>query len=141
MPDPKTRPETTPISAVIDALPDLARRKDSEILINLMRDITGHEPLVWGSRMIGFGQYHYRYASGHEGDSFLTGFTPRANDFSLYFHGGFEQYAALLARLGKHKLGKGCLYLKRLSDVDLTVLREMIEISVAWVRAEYGETP
>ena len=107
------------------------RRADARTLIEIMRDITGEPPAMWGPSMIGFGSYHYRYASGHEGDSALAGFAPRKQQLVLYLVGGFEdQHAAQMAKLGPHRTGKGCLYLKRLSDVDLDVLRTLIEQSV-----------
>lgn len=107
------------------------RRTDASTLIEIMSDITGEPPAMWGSSMIGFGTYHYRYASGHEGDSALASFAPRKQQLVLYLAGGFEdEHAAQMAKLGPHKTGKGCLYLKRLSEVDLDVLRTLIEQSV-----------
>lgn len=107
------------------------RRTDASTLIEIMSDITGEPPAMWGSSMIGFGTYHYRYASGHEGDSALASFAPRKQQLVLYLAGGFEdEHAAQIAKLGPHKTGKGCLYLKRLSEVDLDVLRTLIEQSV-----------
>ncbi len=107
------------------------RRADARTLIEIMSDITGEPPAMWGPSMIGFGSYHYRYASGHEGDSALAGFAPRKQQLVLYLVGGFEdQHAEQMEKLGPHKTGKGCLYLKRLSDVDLDVLRTLIERSV-----------
>lgn len=98
---------------------------------------TGAEPRMWGSSMVGFGQYHYRYDSGREGDFFLTGFSPRKNDLALYIMAGFDRHAALMAKLGKFRTGKSCLYIKRLSDVDLKVLRDLVKSSVRYMKAAY----
>jgi hypothetical protein len=98
--------------------------------MELMREVTGEEPTMWGSSIVGFGSYHYKYASGREGDSCLTGFSPRKQNLVLYIMGGFEQYDALMAKLGKHTTGSACLYIKRLSDLDLGVLRELVAESV-----------
>src|SRR5688572_30960813 len=105
------------------------RRKDCRELVALMRDVTGQPPKMWGSSIVGFDQYHYRYESGREGDSLLTGFSPRKQDLVLYLGPGIEN-TSLMAKLGKHKTGKGCLYLKKLEDVDRNVLRELILTSV-----------
>ena len=97
----------------------------------MMREITGEPPVMWGSSIVGFGAYHYRYASGHEGDSALAGFSPRRQHLVVYLVGEFrDRHQAVLARLGPHKTGKGCLYIKRLDDVDLDALRELIDRSV-----------
>jgi hypothetical protein len=98
-----------------------------------MKEATGAEPVMWGSSIIGFGSYHYKYASGHEGDAALIGFSPRKNDLTLYIMIGFDQIDKLLARLGKYKTSKYCLYLKKLADVDLAVLKEMIQVSVDYM--------
>ena len=107
-----------------------------------MQEVAGAPPALWGT-MVGFGRYHYRYETGHEGDSFLVGFAPRKAEFSIYLMGtSFPDVSArrdeLLARLGKHRMGKACLYVKRLSDVDMGVLRELAEISVMALRKAYG---
>ncbi len=99
-----------------------------------MKRITKANPKMWGPGMVGFGSYHYKYASGREGDWFLTGFAPRKQNLTLYIMSGFERYSALLKRLGKHKIAKSCLYVKRLDDVDMDVLTQLIEESVAYVR-------
>ncbi len=95
-----------------------------------MKEITQAEPSMWGSSIVGLGQYHYKYESGREGDNFLTGFSPRKQNLTLYLMAGFEQYDALLNKLGKHKTGKGCLYINHLEEIDLSVLKELIEKSV-----------
>ena len=102
-----------------------------------MAEITGAGGVMWGSSIVGFGSYHYRYASGREGDFFEAGFSPRKRALTIYVMAGFAEYEDLLARLGKHSTGKLCLYVKRLTDVDLAVLREMLTRSVAFIRAKY----
>ena len=109
---------------------DAVTAADADVLVDLMRRITGHEPVVHNVATLGFDSYHYRYASGHEGDSPLVGFSPRKQNTTLYLAYGLEQQEDLLQRLGKHKIGKGCLYIKRLADVDQAVLRELIARSV-----------
>jgi hypothetical protein len=133
MPQNKTVPTTISPAKFIDALPDEQRRKDCQALLALMRDATGHAPKMWGSSIVGFDQYHYKYASGREGDNMVTGFSPRKQDLVLYL-GENIQTSPLMARLGKHKIGKGCLHIKRLDDVDRTVLKTLIEESVAVLR-------
>jgi hypothetical protein len=112
------------------------KRRDCLELVALMQDITGHPPKMWGASIIGFDQYHYRYESGREGDILLTGFSPRKQDLVLYLGPGIEN-GSLMAKLGKHKTGKGCLYLKKLEDVDRKVLRELILTSVKALRERY----
>lgn len=104
-----------------------------------MRRATGAEPRMWGPEMVGFGEYHYRYESGREGDWFLAGFSPRKKELSVYVMAGFEGYADLLARLGRHKTGKSCLYLRSLADVDLGVLEELVRQSAAEVARRHSE--
>jgi hypothetical protein len=112
-------------------VPDDQRREDAGRLCVMMQEITGEPPVMWGSSIVGFGSYHYRYASGHEGDSALAGFSPRRQHLVIYLVGEFaDRHQAVLARLGSHKTGKGCLYIKRLDDVDLDALRELIDRSV-----------
>ncbi len=137
----KTKADTGAVEEFLAALPDPVKRADSYALIAMMEEISGEPPVLWGS-MIGFGHYHYTYPTGHEGDAFLIGFAPRKAEFSLYLMGCYfpeqtERRDALLARLGKHRMGKACLYIKRLSDVDTDVLRELAAISVQVLRATY----
>ena len=110
---------------------DERRREDAGRLCTMMQEITGEPPAMWGASIIGFGSYHYRYASGREGDSALASFSPRRQHLVIYLAGEFEErYRTVLARLGPHKTGKGCLYIKRLDDVDQAALRELIDRSV-----------
>ena len=99
-------------------------------MIDIMKDVTKEEPRMWGSSIVGFGRYRYKYESGREGEWMITGFSPRKSDLTLYIMGGFESFPDLMKRLGKHKTGKSCLYIKKLADVDLKVLRELVEKSV-----------
>ena len=118
-----------------------ARRADAERLVALMSAATGEPPVMWGDSIVGFGRYHYRYESGREGDSCLVGFSPRKTEFSIYLTGVYfpesGQRTAVLARLGKHRMGKACLYVRKLSDIDESVLRELVDFSVAELRRHY----
>lgn len=142
MAEQKTKPGSGDVAAFIEGIEGAGKLADAQALIALMSEVSGEPPVLWGT-MVGFGQYHYRYETGHEGDSFLVGFAPRKAEFSIYLMGTYfpevaEKREALLARLGKHRMGKACLYVKRLSDVDVGVLRELAEISVGELRKAYG---
>lgn len=127
----KTIPKEKSVENFIHSVEDPSKQEDCRILLHLMQEITGMEPVMWGESIVGFGEYHYTYASGREGDWFLAGFSPRKQNLTIYVMGGYlEHYSGILSRLGKHKHGKGCLYIKRLGDVDLEVLRELITTSV-----------
>ena len=139
MSDLKTRPTASSVDAFIDAVGDEHRRADCRAVARLMAEVTGAEGVMWGTSIVGFGNYHYRYASGREGDFFEAGFSPRKRALTIYVMAGFAEYEDLLARLGKHSTGKSCLYVKRLADVDLDVLREMLIRSVATIRAKYPQ--
>ena len=132
----KTIPTPVSPAAFIDQLTDDQRRKDCKALIALMRDATGHPPRMWGTSIVGFDLYHYKYASGREGDNMVTGFSPRKQDLVLYL-GENIQRSALMASLGIHKVGQGCLYIKRLDDIDRVVLKKLIEESVAVIREQH----
>lgn len=131
MSDMKTRPTGHAVEAFLESIVDARQREDCRAVAALMREVTGEEPQMWGESIVGFGAYHYRYASGREGDWFRTGFSPRKQSLTIYLTDGFEQHGELLQRLGKHKLGKSCLYIKRLDDVDIAVLRELVARSIA----------
>src|SRR5262245_6761030 len=133
MSDLKTQPTDQDVELFLDSIVDAQQRQDSRTIAEIMREITGVAPCMWGSSIVGFGSYHYRYASGREGDWPLTGFSPRKQNLTLYLSYGFDQHHELLERLGKYKVGKACLYLKRLDDVDLAALREIIRQSVEQV--------
>lgn len=132
----KTKPTTRKVDTFLKGIPDEEKRNDCRTLAEMMRRVTKAEPRVWGTDIVGFGSYRYRYDSGREREWFLTGFSPRKDSISVYLTAGLDRYPALLAKLGAHKNGKSCLYLKRLSDVDLGVLRELVRSSVQFVRAQ-----
>ena len=115
-----------PDRAFIDGVQPVERRADAEKLLHLFASTTGYEPRMWSPSMVGFGKYHYRYESGREGEYFATGFSPRKAELSIYIMPGYADYGEILARLGKHRTGKSCLYVKRLGDIDLEVLAELI---------------
>jgi len=135
----KTKPTTISVPAFLDACTDEARRADAKALATLMQKVTGNEPSMWGSSIVGFGSYHYVYESGREGDMPIVGFSPRKAANVLYGTIGFGGAEALLARLGKHTTGKGCLYIKKLADVDVKVLETLVEKAVAATRARHAK--
>jgi len=134
----KTKKNRASVQQFLGSVDNEKRRKDARTVLKLMQEITGEKPAMWGSSIIGFGSYHYRYESGREGDWMLTGFSPRKQALTLYIMSGFRRYEDLMSRLGKYKTGKSCLYVKNLEDIDLDVLRELIAESVAFMRRTYG---
>jgi hypothetical protein len=126
MAEQKTKPTAVSVEAFLNGVADAQRRQDALTILEIMKEITGEPPRMWGPTMVGFGEYHYVYASGREGDTFVTGFSPRKDALTLYFMFGLERLAPLIQKLGKVKTSKGCLYIKKLADIDLTVLRDMI---------------
>ena len=130
----KTKPTKQSVEDFVDAIKDEQQKKDCRTVSRIMKRVTRANPKMWSSGVVGFGSYHYKYASGREGDWFLTGFAPRKQNLTLYIMSGFKKYSVLLKRLGKHKIGGSCLYVKRLDDVDMDVLTQLIEESVAHVR-------
>lgn len=134
----KTQPTDASVDDFIDAVENDRRRQDARTLLALMRDVTGEKPVMWGDSMVGFGQYHYRYDSGREGDWFLAGFAPRTSNLVVYIMSGFPHHADLMEKLGKHRTGSSCLYINKLDDVDLDVLRELVRRSVDHMRKEHG---
>lgn len=137
MTESKTKPTAASVAQHLAQTASDSQRADAETLIALMRRITQEEPTMWGPSMIGFGSYHYRYASGREGDSALTGFAIRKSELALYIVSGFEGQEHLLAQLGKHKAAKACLYVKRLADIDLKVLEQLVAGSVEEMKRRY----
>ena len=137
MAEQKTRPTDVSVETFIAAVEDPKRREDAQALVALIEAETGEPATLWGSSIVGFGRYHYRYDSGHEGDACLVGFSPRKANLVLYMATEEPVRTEMLARLGKHRSGKGCIYLNRLSDVDEDVLREMTRVSVATLKARY----
>ncbi len=137
----KTKPTALSVDRYLADIADDARRQDCEALVAMMQRVTGCPPVMWGTSIVGFDRYHYRYASGHEGDACVVGFSSRKGDISVYLMAGDDdgERGALLARLGRHKMGKACLYLRRLADVDQAVLEALVTRSVAETRARYPQ--
>ena len=129
MADNKTVKTGASVEEFIAGVENSRRREDGVALLEMMREITGLEPEMWGPSIIGFGDLHYKYESGREGDMFLTGFSPRKRSLSLYIASDFAEYDSLLARLGKHRKSVSCLYINKLADVDMDVLRELVRRS------------
>ena len=126
----KTKLSDASVEVFLDGIADEAKRRDSYAILAMMQEVTGVEGKMWGDSIVGFGSYHYKYASGREADWPLVGFSPRKQNLTLYIMSGFEQFDELLQRLGKHSTGKACLYVKRLADVDPAVLPELVKLSV-----------
>lgn len=126
----KTKKNDASVEDFIHAIEDEEVRKDCIEIAKMMQQVTKAEPKMWGSSIVGFGQYHYKGASGREGDWMLTGFSPRKQNLTLYIIAGFDHFGDLMNKLGKYTTGKGCLYIKRLADVDKKVLKKMISESV-----------
>lgn len=140
----KTKPTDASVQDYLAAIEDETRRKDCQALAKLMAKATSHQPKMWGASIVGFGSYHYKYDSGREGDFCLAGFSPRKGDISIYLMGcssGSPQQEALFAKLGRHKMGKACLYVRKLSDIDLAVLEQLVVDSVAELQRRYGAAP
>jgi hypothetical protein len=129
----KTKKTGASVRDFLNAVPDERKRKDSFAVLKMMEEITGAKATMWGSAIVGFGNYRYKYASGREGDWFQVGFSPRKQNLTLYIMGGFDGYQELLGKLGKYKMGKACLYLNKLEDVDQATLRELVRRSVRHV--------
>lgn len=126
----KTQKNNGDVRAFLESVENKKRREDSFKVLELMSDVLDDEPKMWGSSIVGFGDYQYKYASGREGEWFLCGFSPRKQNLTLYIMSGFDEYDALMKKLGKHKTGKSCLYINKLEDVDMDVLRQLVKKSV-----------
>ena len=126
----KTQRNSSSVKAFLDGVSDERKRKDAKAVSVLMQEVTGEKPTMWGTSIVGFGTYHYKGASGREGDWMLTGFSPRKDSLTLYLMAGFQEQGELLAKLGKHKTSMGCLYLKSLDDVHLPTLKKLVRQSV-----------
>jgi hypothetical protein len=135
----KTKRNRGSVQKFLDGVENPARREDAKTVLALMEEVTGERPEMWGDSIVGFGSYHYCYESGREGDWFLTGFSPRKANLTLYIMAGFSRYEELLGKLGKHKTGKSCLYLNRLDGIDMDVLRRLVSESVAHLRQSEKE--
>jgi hypothetical protein len=136
---PKTKPTEVSVESHIAAVANEEQRNDAQTLVALMRRVTRQEPRMWGPSIVGFGSYHYKYASGHEGDSALTGFAARGRELVVYIAPGFEGRDALLAKLGEHKTGKVCVYIRRLANVDLKVLETLVARSIVETKRRYPQ--
>jgi hypothetical protein len=134
----KTQKNETSVQEFLDAVADDRKREDSYAVLEFMKEVTGDEPAMWGTSIIGFGSYRYKYASGREREWFLTGFSPRKKNITLYIMSGFDEYERLLGDLGKHSTGKSCLYINKLEDVDQETLRELVKKSVAHMAESNG---
>ena len=132
----KTQATNISVASFFDAIEDEQRRQDCIAVATLMEGATGEHAKMWGPTIVGFGQYHYKYESGREGDFLIVGFSPRKQNLTLYIMDGFSNYGVLLSKLGKYKTGKSCLYLKNLSDVNMEVLRQLIAESVQYMRTK-----
>ena len=130
----KTQATGKSVAAFLKGIKDERTREDCMKIAKLMQEITRDEPEMWGPSIVGFGRYHYKGKSGREGDWFLTGFSPRKQNLTLYCMGGFEEHADLMEKLGKHKTAKSCLYIKSVDDVHLPTLKKLIQKSVAYVK-------
>lgn len=133
----KTTETQNSVTDFINTVEDITKKIDAFELVQIMKEQTGFEPKMWGSSIIGFGSYHYKYASGHEGDAPLVGFSPRKDTISLYLYCSFENKEDLLSKLGKHKAGKSCIYIKKLTDIDVEILKKMISHSVQYLNELY----
>lgn len=135
----KTQENDHDVDEFIASIEKDQKRLDAQKILMMMEEISGHPPKMWGASIIGFGTYHYKYDSGREGDAMKIGFSPRKANLVLYIMLGFEGYIDKLASLGKHKTGKSCLYINNLADIDLSVLNEIIKISIDTMNDKYGE--
>lgn len=133
----KTTETQRSVDDFIASVENEGQRDDSYKLIKLMQEVSGHEPKMWGPSIIGFGRYHYRYASGHEGDAPLIGFSPRKAAISLYIHTGLEDHKELLNGFGKFKMAKACIYIKKLSDVDEAKLKAIMKKTIGYLKSTY----
>lgn len=134
----KTRPGTASVAQFLNSIENDQRRADAKKVAAMMRKATGKRAKLWGTSIIGFGRYHYKYESGREGDAMLVGLSPRKQNLAVYIMPGFAEFSGLMKKLGKHKTGKSCLYINKLDDVDESVLQQLIERSVKVMRKRYN---
>jgi Domain of unknown function (DU1801) len=130
----KTKQTKASVEKFLNQIPDETKREDCFQIARMMQEITGEEPKMWGPSIVGFDSYYYKYASGHEGEWPITAFSPRKQDLTLYLMPGFEEHGDLMKQLGKHRTGKSCLYIKRLSDIHVPTLKKLIRLSVKTMR-------
>ena len=136
----KTKQTDESVVKFLNLVEDETKRKDCFAIVEMMKQVTKSEPKMWGTSIVGFGSYHYKYESGHEGDSCLIGFSPRKQNITLYLMGMFKDQD-LLQKLGKHKTGKGCLYVNKLSDIDIKVLKQLIKNSIVFIKNKVAKSP
>jgi len=134
---PKTTETPASVSDFIKKIPDEQRQKDTQSIIKIMKELSGFEPKMWGPAIVGFGSYHYKYESGHEGDAPLVGFSPRKAEFAIYLTSEFDKKEELLKQFGKHKTAKACIYFKRLEDINTDVFKKMITNSIKDYKTKY----
>lgn len=134
----KTKPTPKSVSKFLDAVVDAQRREDCYAILKIMKDVTKKEPVMWGDAIIGFGSYHYKYVSGHEGDMCIVGFSPRKQNITLYVMPCQENFEELRDQLGKIKHGKSCIYIKSINDINLTILKKLIRESIKYIKKNYA---
>src|ERR1700733_1090686 len=140
MAEAKTKANDVPVDAFLDSIPDVQVREDCRAVARIMQSATKAPPKMWGTNIVGFGAYRLKYADGREADWMIIAFSPRKQNITLYIYGGFEEYDQLMAQLGKYSRGKSCVYIKRLSDIDLPTLKKLIKASVRHVLDTRGKT-
>ena len=133
----KTKRNEQSVEDFLNAIKDETRREECHVIAKLMGDVTGHKPKMWGTSIVGFGSYHYKYASGREGDWPMIAFSPRKQNLTLYIMPGFERHDELMKKLGKHSVGKSCLYIKRLDDIHFPTLKKLVSESVKYMKKKY----
>jgi hypothetical protein len=138
MAEPKTKPTKQSVAAFLAKVADVTKREDAKTLIAMMKHATKQEPVMWGTSIIGFGTYRYKYASGREGDWPIVGLSPRKQNLTVYIMPGFDEFEDLLAKLGKHSTGSSCLYIKRLADIDVPTLKKIVVRAVAKMKKKYA---
>jgi len=134
----KTKENKASVEKFLKGVSDTKKREDSFTILEMMKKITKKEPKMWGPSIVGFGKYHYKYESGREGDFFISGFSPRKQNLTIYIMPGFKKYEELMKKLGKYKTGKSCLYIKRLEDVDMKILKELVSSSFKYMKEKYN---
>lgn len=137
----KTQPSGQDVDAFISSVEPAAKQDDARLLDKIFQSVTGYAPVMWGPSIIGYGSYHYSYKSGREGEFLATGFSPRKARHSIYIMPGYQDYSTILSRLGKHKLGKACLYVNKLADIDLDVLEELIHAGLTDLQKQWPVLP
>lgn len=133
----KTKQESTSVADFLNAIEDAQVKADCKALVKLMKEVSGFEPAMWGGSIVGFGKYHYKYESGHEGDSCLTGFSPRKGNISIYTNIYLEDDSPLMKKLGKFKNGKSCIYIKKMADIDQSILAKIIDKGIKGLQLKY----